>query len=196
MALEKPSFQIDHDIATYSPSSLGRPLPLWKPCFAVFIRIITTGEEGNLHRQPTRAARCVYEDNTLFGGLYFFPPIIISGSFLGQEEERLALETALMYGAKKALNTEGVVKSRSDVDMDFEVESAVLGKDFKITITFRNTSSNHYSISAYLSGNITFYTGVSKTEFKKETFDVMLEPLSCKPTRVCFSQNLFSDCLS
>ncbi|XP_077876627.1 coagulation factor XIII A chain isoform X2 [Ictidomys tridecemlineatus] len=102
----------------------------------------------------------------------------------GQEEERLALETALMYGAKKALNTEGVVKSRSDVDMDFEVENAVLGKDFKITITFRNSSSNRYSISAYLSGNITFYTGVSKTEFKKETFDVVLEPLSFKKEEV------------
>uniref|UniRef100_A0A8C9PH80 Coagulation factor XIII A chain n=1 Tax=Spermophilus dauricus TaxID=99837 RepID=A0A8C9PH80_SPEDA len=87
-------------------------------------------------------------------------------------------------GAKKALNTEGVVKSRSDVDMDFEVENAVLGKDFKITITFRNSSSNHYSISAYLSGNITFYTGVSKTEFKKETFDVVLEPLSFKKEEV------------
>ncbi|KAM4798251.1 LOW QUALITY PROTEIN: coagulation factor XIII A chain-like [Urocitellus parryii] len=96
----------------------------------------------------------------------------------GQEEEQLALETALMYGAKKALNTEGVVKSRSDVDMDFKVENAVLGKDFKITITFRNNSSNRYSISAYLSGNITFYTWVSKMEFKKETFDVALEPLS------------------
>ncbi|VTJ80639.1 Hypothetical predicted protein, partial [Marmota monax] len=102
----------------------------------------------------------------------------------GQEEERLALETALMYGAKKALNTEGVVKSRSDVDMDFEVENAVLGKDFKITITFRNNSSNRYSISAYLSGNITFYTGVSKMEFKKETFDVVLDPLSFKKEEV------------
>ncbi|XP_048655704.1 coagulation factor XIII A chain isoform X1 [Marmota marmota marmota] len=102
----------------------------------------------------------------------------------GQEEERLALETALMYGAKKALNTEGMVKSRSDVDMDFEVENAVLGKDFKITITFRNNSSNRYSISACLSGNITFYTGVSKTEFKKETFDVVLDPLSFKKEEV------------
>lgn len=102
----------------------------------------------------------------------------------GQEEERLALETALMYGAKKALNTEGVVKSRSYVDMDFEVENAVLGKDFKITITFRNNSSNHYSVSAYLSGNITFYTGVSKTEFKKENFEVALEPLSFKKEEV------------
>nr|XP_024104595.2 coagulation factor XIII A chain [Pongo abelii] len=102
----------------------------------------------------------------------------------GQEEERLALETALMYGAKKPLNTEGVMKPRSNVDMDFEVENAVLGKDFKLSITFRNNSHNHYTITAYLSANITFYTGVPKAEFKKETFDVTLEPLSFKKEAV------------
>lgn len=98
----------------------------------------------------------------------------------GQEEERLALETALMYGTRKTLPTEGLVKPSSDVDMDFEVENVVLGQDFKVTITFQNNSANHYTLSAYLSGNITFYTGVTKTEFKKESFTVSLEPLSCK----------------
>lgn len=108
------------------------------------------------------------------------PVVPASASVLGQKEERLALETALMYGVKKPLNTEGVVKPRSDVDMDFVVDNAVLGKDFKLTITFQNNSPNTYTVSAYLSGSITFYTGVSKEEFKKETFDVELEPLSCK----------------
>lgn len=108
---------------------------------------------------------------------------LISATFLGQEEERLALGTALMYGAKKSLNTEGVVKSRPDVHMNFEVENAVLGRDFKVTITFRNNGPAHYTITAYLSGNITFYTGVAKAEFKNKTFDVTLEPLSCKLTR-------------
>ncbi|XP_054447893.1 coagulation factor XIII A chain [Pteronotus mesoamericanus] len=102
----------------------------------------------------------------------------------GQKEERLALETALMYGVKKPLNTEDIVKSKSDVDMDFEVENAVLGKDFKLTITFQNKSPNTYTISAYLSGNIVFYTGVSKEEFKKETFEVTLQPLSFKKEEV------------
>ncbi|EHB06389.1 Coagulation factor XIII A chain, partial [Heterocephalus glaber] len=102
----------------------------------------------------------------------------------GQEEERLALETALMYGARKDMKTEGVVKSRSNVNMDFQVENAVLGKDFKVTITFQNNSPNRYNVTAYLSGNITFYTGVSKTEFKNETFDVVLEPFSFKQKEV------------
>lgn len=115
-------------------------------------------------------------------------PVITSASFLGQKEERLALETALMYGVKNPLNTEGIVKQRSDVDMDFEVENAVLGKDFKVTITFQNNSPKAYTISAYLSGSITFYTGVSKEEFKNETFEVALDPLSCKLTGGPFSQ--------
>lgn len=114
-------------------------------------------------------------------------PVITSASFLGQKEERLALETALMYGVKKPLNTEGIVKQRPNVDMDFEVENAVLGKDFKVTITFQNNSPKAYTISAYLTGNITFYTGVSKEEFKNETFEVALDPLSCKLTRRLFS---------
>uniref|UniRef100_A0A8C0MWT1 Coagulation factor XIII A chain n=1 Tax=Canis lupus familiaris TaxID=9615 RepID=A0A8C0MWT1_CANLF len=102
----------------------------------------------------------------------------------GQEEERLALETALMYGAKKPLNIEGILKPRSDVDMNFDVENAVLGRDFKLTITFQNNSPRRYTLLAYLSGNIVFYTGVSKTEFKKETFEVTLEPLSFKREEV------------
>ncbi|KAB0358689.1 hypothetical protein FD754_002845, partial [Muntiacus muntjak] len=102
----------------------------------------------------------------------------------GQEEERLALETALMYGAKKALKTEGVLKSRSDVHMNFDVENAVLGRDLKVVITFRNNGSTRYTVAAYLSGNISFYTGVSKAEFKSETFDVTLEPLSFKREEV------------
>ena len=89
-----------------------------------------------------------------------------------------------MYGAKKALKTEGILKSRSDVHMNFEVENAVLGRDLKVVITFRNNGSTRYTVAAYLSGNISFYTGVSKAEFKSETFDVTLEPLSCKLTGV------------
>ncbi|XP_032105931.1 coagulation factor XIII A chain isoform X1 [Sapajus apella] len=102
----------------------------------------------------------------------------------GQKEERLALETALMYGVRKPFNTEGVIKSRSNVDMDFEVENAVLGQDLKLTITFQNKSHRRYTTTAYLSANIIFYTGVSKAEFKKETFSVMLEPLSFKKEEV------------
>lgn len=107
----------------------------------------------------------------------------------GQKEERLALETALMYGVKKPLNTDGVAKSRSEVDMDFEVENAVLGTDFTLTITFQNNSPNSYTISAYLTGTITFYTGVSKEEFKNETFDMTLEPLSLKKKEVLVRAN-------
>ena len=139
-------------------------------------RLCVQSPTGNYSaRCPQRPA---HEGDFVVGGVH--SSVLISAPFLGQEEERLALETALMYGAKKPLSTEGIPKSRSDIHMDFEVERAVLGRDFKVVLTFRNNSPTRYSVTAYLSGNITFYTGVSKGEFKNETFNVTLEPLSCK----------------
>ena len=167
----------------------GRVLTLWELDFA---ECITWDEDDASPRgkpvayRGSPASPASSAPSTLFIKVTFSRVaciVLISAPFLGQEEERLALETALMYGAKKPLSTEGVVKSRSDVHMNFEVENAVLGRDFKVTITFRNNGPAHYTITAYLSGNITFYTGVAKAEFKNETFDVTLEPLSCKLTR-------------
>ncbi|XP_039381896.1 coagulation factor XIII A chain [Mauremys reevesii] len=102
----------------------------------------------------------------------------------GTEEERLALETALMYGIKKQATQDTMEQAGTDVDMDFQVENATLGSDFKVTVTFRNNSHNRYTATAYLSGNIVFYTGVTKNEFKSHTFDVTLEPLASKISEV------------
>ncbi|NXY82337.1 F13A factor, partial [Alcedo cyanopectus] len=96
----------------------------------------------------------------------------------GSEEERLALETALMYGVKKQTTQDTIYEAQKDVDMELQVQKAVLGSDFKVTITFRNKSHNRYTASAYLSGNIVFYTGVTKKEFKKHSFTANLEPSS------------------
>lgn len=85
-----------------------------------------------------------------------------------------------MYGIKKEAMQDSVHLPQSDVDMDFEVENAVLGSDFKVTITFRNSGHSRHTATAYLSGNIVFYTGVKKNEFKSQSFDVILEPSSCK----------------
>uniref|UniRef100_A0A8B9IKN8 Coagulation factor XIII A chain n=1 Tax=Anser cygnoides TaxID=8845 RepID=A0A8B9IKN8_ANSCY len=95
----------------------------------------------------------------------------------GSEEERLALETAVMYGVKKQSTQDAMYQPQKDVEMDFQVQKAVLGSDFKVTITFRNKSRNFYTATTYLSGNIVFYTGVTKNEFKKHSFSVKLEPL-------------------
>ncbi|XP_019377726.1 PREDICTED: coagulation factor XIII A chain [Gavialis gangeticus] len=102
----------------------------------------------------------------------------------GTDEERIALETALMYGVKKEATQDSVHLPQSDVDMDFEVEHAVLGSDFKVTITFRNNGQSRHTATAYLSGNIVFYTGVAKNEFKSQSFDVILEPFSSKVVEV------------
>lgn len=100
--------------------------------------------------------------------------------FLGSEEERLALETAVMYGVKKQTTQDTTYRPQEDVDMEFQVQKAVLGSDFKVTISFRNRSHNYYTVTTYLSGNTVFYTGVTKNEFKKHSFSAKLEPSSCK----------------
>ncbi|KAM6412803.1 coagulation factor XIII A chain isoform 2-T3 [Pluvialis apricaria] len=96
----------------------------------------------------------------------------------GSEEERLALETAVMYGVKKQTTQDTLYQPQTDVDMEFQAQKAVLGSDFKVTITFRNKSRNYYTATTYLSGNIVFYTGVTKNEFKKHSFSAKLEPYS------------------
>ncbi|XP_070603301.1 coagulation factor XIII A chain isoform X2 [Erythrolamprus reginae] len=100
----------------------------------------------------------------------------------GTEEERLALETALMYGVKKAV-TEDISSSR-EVDMDVVIEDSVLGSDFNVTITFRNKTSRRYTATAYIAGNVVFYTGVPKAEFKNDSFDVTLEPMKAATLEV------------
>lgn len=101
-------------------------------------------------------------------------------SFLGSDEERLALETAVMYGVKKQSVQDTTYQPQTDVDMDFQAQKVVIGNDFKVTITFRNKSRSSYTATTYLSGNIVFYTGVTKSEFKKHSFSAELEPSSCK----------------
>uniref|UniRef100_A0A8C9G4N9 Transglutaminase-like domain-containing protein n=1 Tax=Pavo cristatus TaxID=9049 RepID=A0A8C9G4N9_PAVCR len=98
----------------------------------------------------------------------------------GSAEERLALETAVMYGVKKQTTQPATYQPQKDVEMDLQVQKAVLGSDFKVTIIFRNKSRNSYTAATYLSGNIVFYTGVTKSEFKKHSFSAKLKPLSCK----------------
>uniref|UniRef100_A0A8D0BUG8 Coagulation factor XIII A chain n=1 Tax=Salvator merianae TaxID=96440 RepID=A0A8D0BUG8_SALMN len=100
----------------------------------------------------------------------------------GTEEERLALETALMYGVKTH-RAQDVVPS-TEVDMDFVVGDTTLGNDIKVKITFKNNSQTRYTATAYLSGNIVFYTGVAKCEFKNHNFDVTLEPMKAQTVEV------------
>ncbi|KAM6135445.1 coagulation factor XIII A chain isoform 1-T2 [Pterocles gutturalis] len=114
----------------------------------------------------------------------------------GSREERLALETAVMYGVKKQTAQDTMYQPQTDVDMDFHVQKAVLGSDFKVTITFRNKSHNYYTATTYLSGNIVFYTGVTKNEFKKHSFSAKLEPSSSSTFEVVVkSSEYLSDLL-
>lgn len=96
-----------------------------------------------------------------------------------------------MYGIKK-VTQDTMEQAGTDVDMDFQVENAILGSNFKVTVTFRNNSHTRYTATAHLSGNIVFYTGVTKNEFKSHTFDVTLEPLACKRGKTLSLSLLFA----
>ncbi|KAM4689607.1 coagulation factor XIII A chain [Discoglossus pictus] len=102
----------------------------------------------------------------------------------GTEEERLALEAALMYGVKKEIRDDDQLQSVPDADMDFQADNAVFGSDFKVTLTFNNKSTNRYTVSAFLSGHVVFYTGVLKAEFKNKELNVTLDPTSSKTVDV------------
>ncbi|XP_068092949.1 coagulation factor XIII A chain [Hyperolius riggenbachi] len=102
----------------------------------------------------------------------------------GCEEERLALDAALMYGVKKENRDEFQQLSELDATMDFQEENAIFGSDFKVILTFKNQSSNPCTISAYLTGHVVFYTGVLKSEFKNKSLDLSLDPLSTKTAEV------------
>lgn len=100
-----------------------------------------------------------------------------------------------MYGVKKQTTQPSTYQPQKDVEIDLQVQKAVLGSDFKVTIIFRNKSRNSYTATTYLSGNIVFYTGVTKNEFKKHSFSAKLDPLSCKTCMVVFKPtNLISLC--
>lgn len=101
-------------------------------------------------------------------------------SLPGCEEERLALEAALMYGVKKENRDELQLLTEHDTTIDFQEDNAVFGSDFKVILTFKNQSSNLYTVSAYLTGHVVFYTGVLKSEFKNKTIEVTLDPFSSK----------------
>ncbi|KAM5157448.1 coagulation factor XIII A chain [Mantella aurantiaca] len=102
----------------------------------------------------------------------------------GCEEERLALEAALMYGVKKETRDDLQLLTELDTTMDFHEDNAVFGSDFKVILTFKNQSSNLYTVSAFLTGHVVFYTGVLKSEFKNKTIEVTLDPLTTKTVDV------------
>ncbi|XP_053324193.1 coagulation factor XIII A chain [Spea bombifrons] len=107
----------------------------------------------------------------------------------GTEEERLALEAALMYGVKKEIRDGDQLQSVPDVDMDFQTDNSVFGSDFKVTLAFMNRSSDRYTITAFLTGHIVFYTGVLKAEFMNKNLEVTLEPGSSKTVDVQIRAN-------
>ncbi|XP_043920796.1 coagulation factor XIII A chain [Protopterus annectens] len=91
----------------------------------------------------------------------------------GSEEEAIALKAALMYGTKKETS---IPQASKDCTLQVVVDSKVpFGSDFNIKMDFGNNSRQTLNIKAYVSGNIVYYTGVTKREFKSSTFEFNLD---------------------
>ncbi|MGH0126350.1 UNVERIFIED_CONTAM: hypothetical protein FKN15_027413 [Acipenser sinensis] len=105
--------------------------------------------------------------------LYKFPE--------GTEEERLAVDAAVMYNLKRTQITE----QPTVVDMDVRVqESVLIGNDFNLTLEFKNRTGQRHTLVIYVNGNIVFYTGVTKTEFMSKSLEFTLGPWETKTENV------------
>lgn len=101
--------------------------------------------------------------------MFFFP------SWLGSEEERIAVETASHYGSKHNIYLRPV-----DNDVTFKValkDSEVwIGEDAQLIITVKNLSSEIRSCVFHCRAVAVYYTGVQKAMVKKEDITVKLKP--------------------
>ncbi|KAK6491887.1 coagulation factor XIII A chain-like [Huso huso] len=99
----------------------------------------------------------------------------------GTEEERLAVDAAVMYNLKRTQITE----QPTVVDMDVRVqESVLIGNDFNLTLEFKNRTGQRQTLVIYVNGNIVFYTGVTKTEFMSKSLEFTLGPWETKTENV------------
>ncbi|MBN3308027.1 F13A factor, partial [Amia calva] len=98
----------------------------------------------------------------------------------GSEEERLAMEAAVKYG----MSPLSVLLPEADVEMDVHVEDVAIGSDFKLTLQFKNKKAKPRSLNIYVSGNIVFYTGVTRSQFKSKTIEVKVGPLQTQTVEV------------
>ncbi|XP_041103827.1 coagulation factor XIII A chain-like [Polyodon spathula] len=99
----------------------------------------------------------------------------------GTEEERLAVDAAVMYNLKRTQITE----QPTVVNMNVRVQDRVfIGNDFNLTLEFKNSTGQHQTLVIYINGNIVFYTGVTKMEFMSKSLEFTLGPWQTKTEKV------------
>uniref|UniRef100_A0AAY4CQF8 Protein-glutamine gamma-glutamyltransferase K n=1 Tax=Denticeps clupeoides TaxID=299321 RepID=A0AAY4CQF8_9TELE len=93
----------------------------------------------------------------------------------GSEEERIAVETASLYGSKPDVYTSSAAKDVT-VEAALEGEGPRMGDDAELSIFLRNSSSAPRTLTLHSQATIMYYTGVLKANIRKDQTPVDLEP--------------------
>ncbi|XP_053542090.1 protein-glutamine gamma-glutamyltransferase K isoform X1 [Ictalurus punctatus] len=110
----------------------------------------------------------------------------------GSEAERIAVETASLYGSKPKIYSHAVVE---DVKLQVAVEGEGpwVGEDAQLSFTVNNGSSTKRSIKLYCQVAIMYYTGVLKGTVKKDEIVVKLKPNEVRTLKWTVPYNLYKD---
>lgn len=93
----------------------------------------------------------------------------------GSEEERIAVETASLYGSKPNVYPTAVAKDVC-VEVKMEGEGPMMGADAQLSIVVKNLSSQPRRTTLHSQVAVMYYTGVLKGTIKKEQLPVELLP--------------------
>lgn len=115
-------------------------------------------------------------DHALFGGLSHnevqpHSPPLSSGS----EEERIAVETASLYGSKPNVYPTAMADDVC-IEVKMEGEGPRMGADAQLSILVKNLSSHPRRTTLHSQVAVMYYTGVLKGTIKKEQMPVELLP--------------------
>lgn len=64
----------------------------------------------------------------------------------------------------------------ADVDLVLSTQEIAVGDDFEFNLEFINRSNQRRVVDAYISGNVVYYTGVTRSEFLFRDPTVTLKP--------------------
>ncbi|XP_076839778.1 protein-glutamine gamma-glutamyltransferase K-like [Brachyhypopomus gauderio] len=92
----------------------------------------------------------------------------------GSKEERIAVETAVRHGSKP--NTYScAVTCDVTIGITLKEEEPTIGKDAKLSINLKNTSSELRTVSLYTEAGVMYYTGVYKATVQKDDIQIELK---------------------
>ncbi|XP_054645044.1 protein-glutamine gamma-glutamyltransferase K-like isoform X2 [Dunckerocampus dactyliophorus] len=97
----------------------------------------------------------------------------------GTEAERIAVETACRYGSKSEAYSSPAAEDVA-IAVAMDGDGPQMGRDAMLTITLRNSSTEHRHILLHSQVAVMYYTGVHKATVKTDHTDLALLPTEVK----------------